>query len=67
MEKSPQDLQNQDEQKTTPDSARGFHKIEDDLTETWVEDWAAAGTAEIESYLSKHAAFLIFLKDSGQE
>jgi hypothetical protein len=39
-------------------SERGLHYIEDDLNETWVEDWAGAGVAEIEVYLAKHAAFL---------
>jgi hypothetical protein len=38
-------------------SERGFHHIADDLDETWVEDWAGAGLAEIESYLAKYAAF----------
>jgi hypothetical protein len=42
-------------------SERGLHRIEDDLAETWLEDWAGAGVAEIEDYLSKHAAFLSFL------
>ena len=42
-------------------SERGFHYIEDDLSETWVEDWAGAGLAEVEDYLAKHAAFLAFL------
>jgi hypothetical protein len=35
---------------------RGLHYIEDDLTETWVEDWAVAGVAELEDYLAKRAA-----------
>ena len=39
-------------------SERGLHRIEDDLNETWLEDWAGAGVAEIEAYLAKHAAFL---------
>jgi hypothetical protein len=39
----------------------GLHRIEDDLSETWLEDWAGAGVAEIEEYLAKHAAFLSFL------
>ena len=43
-------------------SERGLHHIEDDLSETWVEDWAGAGVAEIEEYLAKHAAFLAFLE-----
>jgi hypothetical protein len=43
-------------------SERGLHRIEDDLAETWVEDWAGAGVAEIEDFLAKHAAFLMFLE-----
>jgi len=42
-------------------SERGLHQIEDDLSETWVEDCAGAGVAEIEDLLAKHAAFLSFL------
>jgi len=37
---------------------RGLHYIEDDLTETWVEDWAGAGIEELEDYLAKRAASL---------
>ena len=44
-----------------PMSERGLHQIEDDLSETWLEDWAGAGVAEIEVYLAKYAAFLAFL------
>ena len=40
-----------------------LHVIEDDLSETWVEDWAGAGVAAIEDYLEKHAAFLSYLDD----
>ena len=43
-------------------SERGLHYIEDDLSDTWLEDWAGAGVAEIEAYLAKHAAFLSFLE-----
>jgi len=43
-------------------SERGLHRIEDDLAETWFEDWAGAGVAEIEDYLAKHLAFLSFLE-----
>ena len=43
-------------------SERGLHRIEDDLAETWLEDWAGAGVAEIEDFLSKHAAFMSFLE-----
>ena len=31
------------------------------IAETWLEDWAGAGVAEIEDFLSKHAAFMSFL------
>ena len=47
-------------------SGRGLHRIEDDLNETWLEDWAGAGVAEIEVYLAKHAAFLSYL-DSAED
>jgi hypothetical protein len=43
-------------------SERGLHNIEDDLSETWIEDWAAVGLAELEALLAKHAAFLGFLE-----
>jgi hypothetical protein len=43
-------------------SDRGYHSIEDDLSETWLEDWAGAGVAELEDYLAKHAAFTDFLQ-----
>ncbi len=39
----------------------GLHYLADDLSETWVEDWAGAGIAEAEDLLAKHAAFLSFL------
>jgi hypothetical protein len=42
-------------------SERGLHRIEDDLADSWLEDWAGAGVAEIEDFLAKHAAFLSFL------
>ena len=42
-------------------SDRGLHHIEDDLAETWVEDWAAVGLSEFEVLLAKHAAFLGYL------
>ena len=45
-----------------PMSERGLHSIADDLSDTWLEDWAGAGVAEIEAYLAKHAAFLAFLQ-----
>jgi hypothetical protein len=43
-------------------SERGLHRIEDDLSDSWIEDWAGAGLAEIEELLAKHAAFLSFLE-----
>jgi hypothetical protein len=43
-------------------SERGLHRIEDDLAETWLEDWAWAGVAEIEDFLRKHADFMSFLE-----
>ena len=43
-------------------SERGLHRIEHDLHETWLEDWAGVGIAELEAYLAKHAAFLAFLE-----
>jgi hypothetical protein len=45
-------------------SERGIHSIADDLSDTWLEDWAGAGVLEIEEYLAKHAAFLAFLESS---
>ena len=45
-------------------SDRGLHHIEDDLDESWLEDWAGAGVSEVEAYLAKHAAFLSFLGDA---
>jgi hypothetical protein len=47
-------------------SDRGLHFIADDLSETWLEDWAGAGVAEIEDLLGKHAAFMTYL-DSTEE
>ena len=43
-------------------SERGLHYISDDLSETWIEDWAGAGIEEIAALLVKHAAFLRFLE-----
>ena len=48
-------------------SERGLHNIDDDLSETWLEDWAGAGVCEIEAYLDKHAAFLSFLDSTSDE
>jgi len=43
-------------------SERGLHRIEDDIAETWIEDWAGAGLGELEAYLAKHADFLRFVE-----
>ena len=40
---------------------RGWHKIEEDLSERSLEEWAYAGLRELEAYLAKYAAFLSFL------
>ena len=49
---------------STMDERGTFHRIEDDLTPTWVEEWARSGVAAIESYLAKHLAFLSYLDDA---
>ncbi len=41
-----------------------LHRIEDDLTDTWIADLASHGVQSIETYLAKHLAFLTFLDDS---
>ena len=41
-----------------------LHRIDDDLSETWIEDWAESGVQAIESYLAKHLAFLSFLDEA---
>jgi hypothetical protein len=47
-------------------SERGLHFIADDLSDTWIEDWAGAGVAEIEDLLGKHADFLSFLGETDE-
>ncbi len=41
-----------------------LHRIEDDLTDTWLEELATHGVQALEAYLAKHLAFLSFLDDS---
>jgi hypothetical protein len=41
-----------------------LHLIEDDLRESWVEDWVGTGLEAIETYLAKHLAFLSYLDDA---
>jgi hypothetical protein len=44
-------------------SDRNLHRIEDELGERWLEEWAGEGVAAIEAYLAKHLAFETFLGD----
>lgn len=46
---------------------RGLHTIADDLSETWIEDWAGVGLRELEALLAKHAAFLDFVDETHVE
>jgi hypothetical protein len=41
-----------------------LHRIDDDLSATWIEEWAERGVQAIESYLAKHLAFLSFLDEA---
>jgi hypothetical protein len=41
-----------------------LHRIEDELSDTWIEEWALSGVEAIESYLAKHLAFLSFLDEA---
>jgi hypothetical protein len=38
-----------------------LHRIEDDLTDSWLDDWIDGGVLAIEDYLAKHLAFLCYL------
>jgi hypothetical protein len=46
------------------DDCGTLHRIDDDLSDTWIEDWAATGVQAIEHYLAKHLAFLSFLDEA---
>ena len=46
----------------SPMDERSLYEIQDDLTDTWLEEWAGNGVAEVEAYLAKHAAFLSYLE-----
>jgi hypothetical protein len=46
------------------DERGSFHQIEDDLAETWVDEWVAEGVEAIEEYLAKHLAFLVYLDEA---
>jgi hypothetical protein len=45
---------------------RGFHRVEDELGESWLERWLESGLHQLESYLEKHAAFLAYLDTAEQ-
>jgi hypothetical protein len=38
-----------------------LYRIEDDLADGWLDEWAGGGVQAIEEYLAKHLAFLSFL------
>ena len=38
-----------------------LHRIEDDLADSWLDEWADGGVEAIEEYLAKHLAFLCYL------
>jgi hypothetical protein len=40
-----------------------LHRIEDELGERWLEEWAVEGVLAIEAYLAKHQAFQSFLEN----
>ncbi len=47
---------------SSPMNERGcLHRVDEDLAEGAVEEWAASGLLALEAYLAKHAAFLSFL------
>ena len=43
-------------------SEQGLHRIEDELGESWREQWLDNGLSKLEAYLAKHAAFLAYLE-----
>jgi hypothetical protein len=47
-------------------SDRGFHRVEDELGENWLERWLESGIGQLEAYLAKHAAFLAYLDTAEQ-
>jgi hypothetical protein len=46
------------------DERGSLHRIEDDLSETWVEELADEGVRAIEAYLAKHVAFQRYLDEA---
>ena len=49
-----------------PLSDRGFHRVEDELGESWLEHWLESGIRQLEAYLEKHAAFFDYLDTAEQ-
>lgn len=43
---------------------RTLHRIEDELGERWLEEWAVEGVVAIEAYLATHQAFQSFLLEN---
>jgi hypothetical protein len=44
-------------------SERGLHRIDDDLSEAWLEAFVAHGLDEVEAFLRRHADFQTFLEE----
>jgi hypothetical protein len=40
-----------------------LHRIEDELGDRWLEEWATEGVLAIEMYLAKHQAFQTYLEN----
>ncbi len=40
---------------------RAVHRIDECLSEDWVDSWAAGVIVDVEAYLAKHAAFDAYL------
>jgi hypothetical protein len=53
-----------DDHRRSMDDSGILHRIEDDLSDTWIEEWAQGGMRAIENYLAKHLAFLSFLDEA---
>jgi hypothetical protein len=48
----------------TMDERGTLHRIDEDLNDGWVEQWADDGVEAIEEYLAKHLAFQLYLDDT---
>lgn len=45
------------------EEAPPLHRIEDDLTDTWIKEYATKGVESIETYLSKWLAFYVQVEE----